>query len=135
METSTTTSHATSEAKVTSHYWGYRELTADEVSVVTGGYDGNGGPGSGSPDSNNAGGSAGSAESMAAAQAEADQALALAQLAIGITTRAPLSNVNKLIDFIKADTKIPSKPTQTTGNGPGGNIGIGAGEFTAHDAN
>jgi hypothetical protein len=37
MEISTTTSHATSEAKVTSHYWGYRELTADEVSAVAGG--------------------------------------------------------------------------------------------------
>lgn len=37
MEISTTTSHATSEAKVTSHYWGYRELTADEVSAVSGG--------------------------------------------------------------------------------------------------
>ena len=37
MEISTTTSHATSDAKVTSHYWGYRELTADEVSAVAGG--------------------------------------------------------------------------------------------------
>ena len=43
METSTTTSHATSEAKVTSAYWGYRELTADEVSAVAGGDDGDGG--------------------------------------------------------------------------------------------
>lgn len=37
MEISTTTSHATSGAKVTSHYWGYREMTADEVSAVSGG--------------------------------------------------------------------------------------------------
>ncbi len=37
METSTTTSRATGEAKVTSHYWGYRELTADEISAVAGG--------------------------------------------------------------------------------------------------
>jgi hypothetical protein len=31
MELNTTTSHAISEAKVTSHYWGYRELSANEV--------------------------------------------------------------------------------------------------------
>ncbi len=37
MELNTTTSHATSEAKVTSAYWGYRELTADEISAVAGG--------------------------------------------------------------------------------------------------
>ena len=134
MELNTTTSHPTSEAKVTSHYWGYRELTANEVTVVAGGYDGNGGPGSGSPDSNNAGGSAGSAESMATAQAKEDRDLALAQLAIGITTRTPLSNINTLNNFINADTRTSTQPTPT-GNGPGGTIGIGAGEFTAHDAN
>ena len=134
MEISTTTSHATSEAKVTSHYWGYRELTADEVSAVAGGYDGNGGPGSDSPDSNNAGGSAGSAESMATAQAEADRALALAQLTGNITTRAPLSGFNLLNNFVNSDIRTSTQPTPT-GNGPGGNIGIGGGEFTAHDAN
>ncbi len=80
METSITTSRATSEAKVTSHYWGYRELTADEVSAVAGGYDGNGGPGSDSPDSNNAGGSAGSAESMAAQACRDNNA----QLTVGL---------------------------------------------------
>jgi hypothetical protein len=37
MEISTTTSHATGEAKVTSHYWGYRELTAAEALAVSGG--------------------------------------------------------------------------------------------------
>jgi hypothetical protein len=137
METSTTTSHATCEAKVTSHYWGYRELTADEVSAVAGGYDGNGGPGSDSPDSNNAGGSAGSSESMAAAQAEADRALALSQLTGNITTRAPLSGFNLLNGFVNSDIKTSTQPTPT-GNGPGGNIGIGSGEFTqrdGHDAN
>lgn len=35
----TTTSHATSGAKVTSAYWGYRELSADEVIAVAGGGD------------------------------------------------------------------------------------------------
>jgi hypothetical protein len=39
MELNTNTSHATSGAKVTSHYWGYRELSADEVCAVSGGGD------------------------------------------------------------------------------------------------
>ena len=38
-----TTSHANSEARVTSQYWGYRELLADEVETVYGGGDGAGG--------------------------------------------------------------------------------------------
>ena len=35
-----TTSHANSEARVTTQYWGYRELSADEVETVHGGGDG-----------------------------------------------------------------------------------------------
>ena len=91
MEISTTTSHATGEAKVTSHYWGYRELSADEVYAVAGGYDGNGGPGSGSPDSNNAGGSAGSAESMAAQACRDNNALINANLTANITSRGGMA--------------------------------------------
>ena len=52
----------------TSAYWGYRELNADEVMSVAGGYDGDNGPSGGEAggasqgngaDSNNPGGSAG----------------------------------------------------------------------------
>ena len=34
------TSQPTGEAKVTTHYWGYRELSAEEVTKVAGGDDG-----------------------------------------------------------------------------------------------
>ena len=33
----TSTSHTTGEAKVTTHYWGYRELSVEEVTKVAGG--------------------------------------------------------------------------------------------------
>ena len=44
-----TTSHANSEARVTTQYWGYRELLADEVETVYGGGDGAGGEPVGCP--------------------------------------------------------------------------------------
>ena len=57
----------TTQMQSTSAYWGYRELNADEVMSVAGGYDGDNGPSGGfggasqgnGPDSNNPGGSAG----------------------------------------------------------------------------
>ena len=74
MELNTTTSHATSEAKVTSAYWGYRELTADEICAVAGGdigdYADGGDRGYGGGDSSASSGSA-SCESPAAAAARA----------------------------------------------------------------
>lgn len=59
MEISTTTSHATSEAKVTSHYWGYRELTDCEISAVSGG-DGSGDGSDGGDAGGDGGGDGGS---------------------------------------------------------------------------
>jgi hypothetical protein len=71
MEISTTTSHATSEAKVTSHYWGCRELTADEVSAVSGGYDGDGGSADSGGDWGDSGGYAGNTAGTEVADATA----------------------------------------------------------------
>jgi hypothetical protein len=56
---------------VTSHYWGYRELSAEEINAVGGGYDGNNGPSGGfggassgnTADSNNPGGTSGASGS------------------------------------------------------------------------
>jgi hypothetical protein len=70
MEISTTTSHATSEAKVTSHYWGYRELTADEVSAVAGGGDFSGDGFDGSSNASSNGNSIGN-QASAATEAQA----------------------------------------------------------------
>ena len=79
MELNTTTSHATSEAKVTSAYWGYRELTADEVSAVAGGDDGDGG----SADSGDWGDSGGYAGNTAGTEVADATAAASQDVALG----------------------------------------------------
>lgn len=84
----------TTQMQSTSAYWGYRELNADEVMSVAGGYDGDNGPSGGSAggasqgngaDSNNPGGSAGSTEGMAAADCRANNALLTAQQVAAIS--------------------------------------------------
>ena len=86
----------TTQMQSTSAYWGYRELNADEVMSVAGGYDGDNGPSGGfggasqgnGPDSNNPGGSAGSPESMAAAECRARNAEITAAMVGNITGRS-----------------------------------------------
>ncbi len=94
MEISTTTSHATSEAKVTSVYWGYRELTADEICAVAGGdigdYADGGDRGYGGGTSSAGGGSA-SCESPAAAAARVEGYAACEATSAGIRGAAQLS--------------------------------------------
>jgi hypothetical protein len=83
MEISTTTSYATSEAKVTSHYWGYRELTADEVSAVAGGGDFSG-DGFDSGGKNGCGSNENATGNQAAAATNAACAQSNAVLTVGI---------------------------------------------------
>jgi hypothetical protein len=94
MELNTSTSHATSGAKVTSHYWGYRELSAGEVLAVAGGIDGTGGSvseGDYGPGSNYAGNTAGT-EVADANAAAADYACAQANAEL---TVAIVANMNR----------------------------------------
>lgn len=88
MESNTSTSHANSRAKVRSHYWGYRELTADEVSAVAGGdrgdYGDGGDRGYGAGDTSSASSNSAGCESPGATAARAEGYAACEATAAGL---------------------------------------------------
>lgn len=130
MELNKSTSHATSGAKVTSHYWGYRELSFDETAAVAGGGDFSGdgfdsSSNGGSGNSNATGNQAAAATANAGTNAE--QALALAYQTQAITAgprnfNAPVSQGGSVLGSFfgsyRAGTVGPTGSTQTPSPSP-----------------
>jgi hypothetical protein len=127
MEIITTTSHATSEAKVTSHYWGYRELTADEASAVSGGDigdyadGGDRGYGAGPGDGNSGGGLASNVAGPGLAAVGGMIATAAAGGLIG-AIGAGIATVGAAISSVGNQ---PAGPKSDPGKGNGGYDALG----------
>jgi hypothetical protein len=116
--------------KTTTKYWGYRELTADELLQVGGGDDGDGPGGDDGDDGDDSGADADSNMCMAAdfGVITADQAMSLTNSVIGIAQGGFGANaIGGLLGNISTGVvgipSAPSGPPPADLGNPGGNFG------------
>lgn len=120
METMTTESHVNSETRVTTHYWGYRELSENELLNVGGGDVGD------YADGGDRGYDSGSCDAAADASCNSVGVNLASQIDRSMTD--PVMALAMFFGLVVNGAPAPSGPPGS----PGGNIGIGAGEFTGN---